>query len=68
MIHIVIGVVLTCLGVLGLSMWWEEFGEVLQGSAPFLLVLVGLSGIGAGLRELTFRWARSEPRDLSSEA
>jgi hypothetical protein len=49
LLHAVIGVVLLVLGAFGLTMWWQDFGLVLRGLIPFLLVIGGLVAIGAGL-------------------
>jgi len=49
LLHAVIGVVLLVLGAFGLTMWWQDFGLVLRGLIPFLLLIGGLVAIGAGL-------------------
>ena len=49
MLNAVIGLVLLVLGAFGLTMWWQDFGLVLRGLIPFLLVIGGLVAIGAGL-------------------
>ena len=51
MIHLIVGLVTTCLGAWGIIVWWDHFAEVLRGLIPFLLVLVGLAAIGAGFRK-----------------
>jgi hypothetical protein len=40
--HFVFGVVMIVLGVWGMFAWWENFGRVMRGLMPFLLLAVGL--------------------------
>jgi len=47
--HVIIGLVLLVLGVFGVISWWADFGQVMRGLIPFLLVIGGLVAIGAGL-------------------
>ena len=51
MIHLIAGLVTIVLGAWGIIVWWCQFGEVLRGLIPILLVLVGLAAIGAGFRK-----------------
>lgn len=51
MIHLIGGLVTLVLGVWGIIVWWNHFGELLRGLIPLLLVLVGLAAIGAGFRK-----------------
>lgn len=51
MTHLIVGLTLLALGAWGMIAWWGDFGEFLRGLIPLLLVLVGLVGIGAGLRK-----------------
>ena len=51
MIHLIVGLVCLVFGAWGIVEWWNDFGMFLRGVMPFLLVIVGLSGIGAGFRE-----------------
>ncbi len=48
--HLIVGLILLCLGAWGIIAWWLEFGAALRGLAPLLLVLVGLAAIGTGVR------------------
>jgi hypothetical protein len=48
MTNLVIGLICLAVGAWGLVAWWEEFGDVLRGFVPLLLVLLGLAAIGAG--------------------
>jgi len=40
--HFVFGVVMIVLGVWGMFAWWENFGRVMRGLMPFMLLAVGL--------------------------
>ena len=48
MTNLVIGLICLAVGAWGLVAWWEEFGDVLRGFVPLLLVLLGLAAVGAG--------------------
>jgi len=48
MTNLVSGLICLALGAWGLVAWWDEFGDVLRGFVPLLLVLLGLAAIGAG--------------------
>ena len=50
MTHLIAGLVFLVLGAWGMIAWWEDFGEVLRGLIPILLVVVGLAAIGAGFQ------------------
>ena len=52
--HLFSGVVLVGLGVWGMFAWWDSFGMVMRGFAPFALLAVGLVAMVSGL-------FRSEP-------
>jgi len=47
--HLIIGLIFLVLGVVGVVSWWADFGLVMRGLIPFLLVIGGLVAIGAGL-------------------
>jgi len=47
--HLFSGVVLVGLGVWGMFAWWDSFGMVMRGFAPFALLAVGLVAILSGL-------------------
>ena len=47
--HIVVGLILVVLGAFGIITWWIDFGLVLRGLIPLLLLIGGLVAIGSGL-------------------
>ncbi|MHC4662682.1 MAG: hypothetical protein ACYS8W_13455 [Planctomycetota bacterium] len=59
MIHLIVGIVTVVLGAWGITTWWRDFGEVLRGLIPLLLVLGGLAAIGAGFQK-TLRETENE--------
>jgi hypothetical protein len=48
--HLVVGALLSLLGLVGLISWWPAFGLVMRGALPFALLLFGLVGVYSGLR------------------
>lgn len=48
--HIIFGLVSALLGIWGIIVWWDEFGYVMRGMIPFVLLAIGLIGIIAGLQ------------------
>jgi hypothetical protein len=51
------GVIFLILGVLGVATWWLEFGMVMRGLVPLLLIIVGLVAIASTLSLLTEKGA-----------
>ena len=49
MLHAVFGLVVIVLGIFGIISWWPDFGLVMRGLVPFLLIIGGLVAIGSGL-------------------
>ncbi|MDA8124852.1 MAG: hypothetical protein M0009_06685 [Deltaproteobacteria bacterium] len=43
------GIVSVILGVIGFSIWWAEFIDILQGGIPILLILGGVLAVYVGL-------------------
>ncbi len=60
---LIVGLIFLSLGAWGIIAWWEDFGELLRGVIPLLLVLVGLAAIGAGFQR-TMRDAEHEDESL----
>ena len=58
MTHLLFGLVAICAGLGGVFLWWDDFGEVLRGFIPIVLIVVGIVAIGAGLanRVKTEEW------------
>lgn len=40
--HFILGIVMIVLGIWGMLTWWENFGRVMRGLMPFMLLAVGL--------------------------
>lgn len=49
MAHLIFGLIAVCAGLSGVFVWWDDFGLVLRGLIPVLLIVVGLVALGAGL-------------------
>lgn len=49
MLHVIAGVVMLILGLLGVVSWWADFGAVLRGLIPLLLLIGGLTAMASGL-------------------
>lgn len=50
LVHFVIGMGLTGLGLWGIVTWWNIFGFVMRGVIPFFLLFLGLVAIIASCR------------------
>ena len=48
--HIICGLISALLGIWGIIVWWYEFGAVMRGMVPFVLLAFGIIGIIAGLQ------------------
>jgi len=48
--HLVVGLILSALGIWGVIAWWSWFGLVMRGVVPFCLLLFGLLAILSGCR------------------
>jgi len=60
---IIIGLVVTLLGLIGLKSWWNEFLTIAKGSIPLILVLAGIIAVIAGLSELKDMQAKEKEAD-----
>jgi len=47
MSNIIGGLVAVVLGIWGLLVWWEDFGEVMRGFIPFALIVIGLLSLAS---------------------
>lgn len=50
--HVIAGVGFIVLGMSGLSAWWVNFGQVMRGLLPFMLLLLGLVAVLSGFSRL----------------
>lgn len=48
--HVIFGLVSALLGIWGIIVWWDEFGDVMRGLMPLVLLIIGIIGIMAGLQ------------------
>lgn len=48
--HVIFGLISALLGIWGIIVWWDEFGEIMRGVVPFVLLVIGIIGILAGLQ------------------
>ncbi len=55
MSHLFFGLVGVGAGLIGVFVWWDDFGLVLRGLIPIVLIVVGLLAIGSGLVSKTRR-------------
>jgi len=54
------GAVAAVLGIIGLSVWWKPFLQLLTGAIPAMLVLGGGLAIYLGFDELKDSWKKDE--------
>jgi CHASE2 domain-containing sensor protein len=54
-LSLLIGAIITVLGLILLIAWWYEFVFLLKGVIPILLILFGIIAIFAGIAELKDR-------------
>ncbi len=54
------GAVAAVLGIIGLSVWWKPFLQLLVGAIPAMLVLGGGLAIYLGFDELKDSWKKDE--------
>lgn len=60
------GIVAAVLGIIGLSVWFAEFLEILMGAIPVILLLGGALAIYLGFDELKDSWKSEDSGDSSS--
>ncbi|MBW1695595.1 MAG: hypothetical protein JRH18_00265 [Deltaproteobacteria bacterium] len=61
------GAVAAVLGIIGLSVWWKPFLQLLAGGVPAMLLLGGALAVYLGFDELKDSWKKEEPAiDTSS--
>jgi hypothetical protein len=55
------GAVAAVLGIIGLSVWWKPFLQLLAGAIPAVLLLGGGLAIYLGFDELKDSWKKEDP-------
>ncbi len=55
------GAIGAVLGLIGLSIWWKPFLQLLAGAIPIMLLLGGGLAIYLGFDELKDTWKKDEP-------
>jgi hypothetical protein len=55
------GAVAAVLGLIGLSVWFGEFLQILAGAVPVMLLLGGGLALYLGFDELKDTWKKDEP-------
>ena len=57
------GAIAAVLGLIGLSVWFSEFLQILAGAVPVMLLLGGGLALYLGFDELKDTWKKDEPMD-----
>jgi len=55
------GAVAAVLGLIGISVWWKPFLQLLAGAIPAMLLLGGGLALYLGFDELKDTWKKEEP-------
>ena len=55
------GAIAAVLGIIGLSVWWKPFLQLLAGAVPAMLLLGGGLAVYLGFDELKDSWKKDEP-------
>jgi phosphate/sulfate permease len=61
------GAVGAVLGLIGLSIWWKPFLQLLAGAIPIMLLLGGGLALYLGFDELKDTWKKDEPVETSKK-
>ncbi len=63
------GAVAAVLGIIGLSVWWKPFLQLIAGAIPAMLLLGGGLAVYLGFDELKDSWKKEEPMpDMSDDS
>jgi len=63
------GAVAAVLGLIGISVWWKPFLQLLAGAIPVMLLLGGGLALYLGFDELKDTWKKDEPMvDAAAQA
>lgn len=54
------GVIAAILGIVGISVWWYQFLQLLAGAVPIMLLLGGALAIYLGFDELKDSWKKDD--------
>jgi len=68
MTNLIVGLICLALGAWGITAWWDEFGAVLRGLLPIVLILVGLAAVGAGMKSRATSKPEGEDEDLATRS
>ena len=60
------GAIGAVLGIIGLSVWWKPFLQLLAGAIPVMLLLGGGLALYLGFDELKDSWKKDEPASDTS--
>ena len=60
------GAVGVVLGIIGMSVWWKPFLQLLAGAVPVMLLLGGGLAIYLGFDELKDSWKKNDTSDDAS--
>jgi phosphate/sulfate permease len=60
------GAVGAVLGLIGLSIWWKPFLQLLAGAIPIMLLLGGGLALYLGFDELKDTWKKEEPAETKT--
>ncbi|MBW2368826.1 MAG: hypothetical protein JRH15_13175 [Deltaproteobacteria bacterium] len=55
------GAVAAVLGLIGISVWWKPFLQLLAGAIPVMLLAGGALALYLGFDELKDTWKKEEP-------
>jgi hypothetical protein len=61
------GAVAAVLGLIGLSVWFSEFLQILAGALPIMLLLGGGLALYLGFDELKDTWKKDEPVEPAAD-
>ncbi len=62
------GAVAAVLGLIGLSVWWKPFFQLLAGSIPVILLLGGGLALYLGFDELKDTWKKGDDGEADNGA
>ena len=60
------GAIGAILGLIGISIWWKPFLQLLAGAVPAMLLLGGGLAIYLGFDELKDTWEKDEPTQTAT--